>query len=755
MPITRYAGVAALVVWFSVAFATTESQRPWTVEDSIAVRYFVAQAKGQANGEDGFFSDPVNFSPDRRYFFFVTRRGDLPTDRVVGQLQVFSATEVLQELARAPRARRVPAPIRSIQMQSAWSDSYHPPISEAYWEDEEAIVFVGVQDNEPRRIFRLNVRSGELQALTPVAHETLDLSMLALRGTSVVYQVLDPRIVKPLDQYPMAIVAGDELKELLSPSAGKFAVYAAYQGREARRVATLEPGTGLLGNWISPDGRWALAVFAPEAMPVPPSWSAYERGLPRDPYRFMLIDVVRGTSRPVFDAPIGTVTQPRNSSGQHSFDVFWSQDSRHALLVNTALPLDGIDERRATAYIVDLEMETGRWMPVAALRHEGSKHNGARYRFDGTQWRVHREPAPKPSSQVPRLTVELSQTLNDPPRIVASYGREQMTLTSPDPALKDIARPSFEPVSWKEQGGHVIPGQLLLPGDNGAAKPYPLVIQAFSGEIGNFFRPDGGCCMSAYAAQALAAQGMAVLLIDIPGVAKIDGSGIARAHEEKLPETPRELEAFVERVDTAVESLAARRLIDATRVGLVGFSRGGYLSYYAITHPGKTKLAAAVIADAFTGSYSSYVIDAATSSELTGGDNHARFDQQYGGGPFWQNKSGWMEHVPEFNLDRMRVPALFSLHGKISKVFALETVGALRISRRPFEYLYFSAGSHNLQRPRERLASLTATVDWMNFWLRSKLPPEAARRERWQAIRSEWEQTLKGLNSESEGARAN
>jgi dipeptidyl aminopeptidase/acylaminoacyl peptidase len=192
--------------------------------------------------------------------------------------------------------------------------------------------------------------------------------------------------------------------------------------------------------------------------------------------------------------------------------------------------------------------------------------------------------------------------------------------------------------------------------------------------------------------------------------------------------------------------LAGRGVVDPTRVGLIGFSRGGYSTYYAITHPGRIKLAAAIVFDSITASYGEYVNEAA----ILGDMGTADYEKQYGTGTFWQNKAGWMD-APSFNIDRVATPVLFSTTGVTTKWAMLETVGAFRYARRPFDYLYYSAGSHQLQRPREREASMQATVDWMNFWLQgreSESVLDTDRLARWRKIREDW------IKTQSEDAAA-
>jgi len=43
----------------------------------------------------------------------------------------------------------------------------------------------------------------------------------------------------------------------------------------------------------------------------------------------------------------------------------------------------------------------------------------------------------------------------------------------------------------------------------------------------------------------------------------------------------------VRKLDAAVQSLANSGIVDPSRVGLIGFSRAGYMTYYAVTLQGR------------------------------------------------------------------------------------------------------------------------------------------------------------------------
>jgi len=57
----------------------------------------------------------------------------------------------------------------------------------------------------------------------------------------------------------------------------------------------------------------------------------------------------------------------------------------------------------------------------------------------------------------------------------------------------------------------------------------------------------------------------------------------------------------------SVDELVRQGIVDPKRVGR-RFSRGGYQVFYAVTHPGRVPLAAAMGSDFSTGSYTEYLM---------------------------------------------------------------------------------------------------------------------------------------------------
>lgn len=747
----------------SCAFAATNEptvQRAWTARDSIAVRYIVVSGEYPGTLQDGVGKELIEWSPDNSRFFFIARRGDADCDCNVYTLFVHTTQDLKRKLpAGSARAWR------TVELASSRSDPWYQGIVQPQWEGNDSILLLGVRGSDRRQVYRLDLNSGALAALTRSAD---DVWTYSAHRDSIVYTSLRKVPNTDLNTYPVVAVDADQVIQLAGVDKQVLDLSVSFHGAPTRNVA--ESVHVVAGPWIAPGGRHALVAGLADGASLPADWEAYE--LKASKYsramgRFLLIDLQTGVMTPVLDAPTGKATR---AGWQSDPAVLWSSDGRRAILINTALPIASEEAgSRNTPYIVELDVTTGEWTIVDALfqapRNVGtpketvSTVSGAEWVRQGEAFRIERktwqgsgaatisttvysrtgpgwgakfaaEPLKRPARARADITVAVRQSSDDPPMPVATYRGRNTPLLQPDPALDGIWRAPVRRVEWREKDGRTIAGGLMMPREVSA--PPPLVIQAYHYQPG-LFRPDGSA-PTAYAAQPLVSAGMAVLALDIPAVDR-DANW-----RKSVVRTVREGESFVERIDAAVAALASQGLIDPTRVGLVGFSRGGFMTYYAITHPGETSLQAAVVADAYSGSYGAYVADAATSRFWTPGDGE--YEPYYGGGTFWQNKATWLEHAPGFNVDRVTTPTLFTAHEVSTNLFSLETLGAFRINRRPFEYWSFGVGSHQLQRPKERIASLDGTVDWMRFWLlqaESDEPRKAPQYERWRKIRSDWE----------------
>lgn len=707
-------------------------------------------------------STGVSFAPDRRHVLLATTRGDLECDCNIAKIWIFETDAV--EAALAAPARRPLAPIASFEQRSSSTDGgYHRAIMEARWADNNEVEFYGVDAAGVRQFFTYTLGQDSARQHT---YAPDDVYGVQRAGEAVLYaysKAPDARS-DPIDRHPAFSVADISLFRLLNPDHPEEHYFLAAASGSGERVLLEAPSAdtpGLIGDfapWQSPDGRWAIVLLR---------GASEERA-----FEFNLIELATGEKRVLGMSAMGLAGYETGTSFARAF---WSADSSSVLLVNAVTN----EDRGGRGFVISYTLGEQQVRVVSRMAPPEAAPPGAqgwsaravrsapdqpvllsysaslpgyqylaqgvqRFDYEHEGWVVAESPAPAPTSpagvgEAPALSVVAHEDQNTPPRFIARLNGREFTLLDLNPAMRNARFAAVREVEWVDPDGAPETGALILPVRARNSVPPPLVIQAYSYDPSRF-EPDGPFS-TGYAAQALAAEGIAVLLIDIPAQERANAGGSERT---RITGSPEEGRYFVNRVDRAVAHLAAQGLIDAERVGLVGFSRGGWSSLYAITHPGETEFSAAVMADAASGSYGAYVADLVLREARTGARSPTQHERIMGGdlSPFWSNRAAWLAEAPLFNVQSVRTPSLFSQTDLRLNSFAIsETIAAYRALRVPFEYLILPGGSHELYSPRQREASLQATVDWMTFWLlgRERASADAVQIARWRRMREGWE----------------
>jgi dipeptidyl aminopeptidase/acylaminoacyl peptidase len=709
------------------SLADSPNLRPWTPTDSVAVTYYSPNPESPADlvlaprqrkqiRESGVAPE-VTESPDKAMFFVIRHRGDLQTDSNVYELLVFEFAALKRALQRSGAS--APKPFRNLRLRS--SSSEFAAIEKARWtSDSREIAFLGAAADGSMQVFRFHVKDDRLEQLTAHARRIVSFDY---ESGGLLFEdqgdINDVMLRYPIEPYVQA--SNGSVVSLLSRVEGTAYSWGVDRSAQPKELPAL-----LSGKWISPNGRHAIITER--------RTSARHRAVT------YLLQIETGITRPIDATSSNTI--PVSLRG-----AFWSHDSTCVLLVRlvklqndpgaadtNVLMVSTHSIGTGEARILELiPLEKGKVIPSPSWRIVGQEvffsvpvgresEDPRVFAYDRDEWIKRPVLNYRAATRSQRVRVHVAQSANDPPLLVAQMGARTLPLTSPDPALEGIRRARTESFEWGEPEGETASGGLTLPPDWRGHR-LPLVIQPYS-YAQELFLPDGQNSTSD-AAQSLAARGFAVLQIETPLVSA------------KTFPVKREGYLFIERVDAAVDELVRRGIVDATRVGIVGFSRSGYLALFYATHPGRIKLAAIVCADSFTGSYSSYLTLGAAGS--------TQFNYPTPGPSFWSDKAGWLEYETTFNADKISAPILFSLNGNAGGLkpylgFDLQTMGAMRLNNKPFEYLYVGTGRHNLLRPLERIAMMDAVIDWMSFWIQGyedPSPHKSQQYRRWRLLRDQ------------------
>lgn len=243
------------------------------------------------------------------------------------------------------------------------------------------------------------------------------------------------------------------------------------------------------------------------------------------------------------------------------------------------------------------------------------------------------------------------------------------------------------------RGGMEIESRLLFPPDFDSSSTYPMVLDIHGGPSGVFmdaFNP---------IQQVLATNGYVVLAVNPRGSSTYGTAFMKAVHGDWGGGDFQDIMA-------AVDEMCRRDYIDVNRLGITGYSYGGYMSGWIIGHD--TRFGAAVLGAPVSNLASFY----GTS------DIGVRFGEVQMGGPRHTNTHIYAEHSPLSYVDQVETPVLL-LHGEADNRCPIEQSEqyfvALKRLGKEAEFVRFPDCSHSLLRsahPRMKEEYLARMLDW-------------------------------------------
>ena len=272
-------------------------------------------------------------------------------------------------------------------------------------------------------------------------------------------------------------------------------------------------------------------------------------------------------------------------------------------------------------------------------------------------------------------------------------------------ALTAIATPYLEghAVGRSERfrirrGGQAIDCWLLHPPDFDARRRYPLVLEIHGGP--NAFRGTGFNALH----QVLAGAGNLVLSVNPRGSTSYGGEFTAAVFEDWGGEDALDLLA-------AVDTASRRRYVDADRLGVHGYSYGGYMSAWLVGHDHRFR--AAAVGAPVTNLVSMYGQT----------DIAASFGERQWGGLPYDNLQHYLERSPLTYAEHIETPVLL-LHGdadiRVPISQSEELFTALKRRGKTVEFVRFPGCSHLFLRvghPSLRREYYDRVVAWFRRWL--------------------------------------
>ena len=414
--------------------------------------------------------------------------------------------------------------------------------------------------------------------------------------------------------------------------------------REGRvRRLTLDP------DWIqemeiSPEGHRAVVTAAQSTR------YAFDAKIP--PKTF-LVDLETGNRTEIL---AGSGLQARSFVWADAETLYFIDDfTNHPTYRQaTVAHLYRFDVKTGTPHRVEHGMERGigngySVVPggLVALMADGTRYTAAR--IAGSR-AVELETPPSHGDHLDSLQVSadgtrvvyVRSTADEAPQLwSAALGKAGWTtarrLTSLNEGYAPKPRGKTEIVRWKGAAGDLVEGVLSYPFGWQEGKAYPLILDIHGGPTG--YDRHSWDANWASPTPLWRQRGAFVFRVNYHGSGNY---GLDWA--ESIRERYYELE--VPDIESGVDMLIERGLVDADRLATTGWSNGGILSAALIVHTDRYK--AAVVGAA----------DVEWISDWGNVDFGAAFDNYYFGGPPWQRLEHYVEKSPFFSVETISTPTL-------------------------------------------------------------------------------------------------
>jgi dipeptidyl aminopeptidase/acylaminoacyl peptidase len=279
----------------------------------------------------------------------------------------------------------------------------------------------------------------------------------------------------------------------------------------------------------------------------------------------------------------------------------------------------------------------------------------------------------------------------------------------------DLPLGRTEAVRWTSKDGREIEGLLTDPVGHEEGRKYPLLLIIHGGPAGVFTRTfiasaavaTSGSRFSTttYPVAAFAARGYAVLRCNVRGSS---GYGRDFRHANVKDWGGGDYEDLMAGVDHVV----TRGLADPERLGVMGWSYGGYMTSWVLGHTKRFRAA----------SVGAGVTDLVS---FPGTADIASFLPSYFGGEPWERPETYREHSPITHVQGVTTPTLIQ-HGEDDERVPIgqgyELYNALKRQGCVVKMVVYPRAHHSIQEPKLLLDAMKRNLDWFDRHLKEKEP---------------------------------
>ena len=271
--------------------------------------------------------------------------------------------------------------------------------------------------------------------------------------------------------------------------------------------------------------------------------------------------------------------------------------------------------------------------------------------------------------------------------------KNPVQVTNSSEQIDNWAVAKSEVISWKSKDGEVIEGVLNKPMDYDPKKKYPLLVIIHGGPTGVSIEHPTPAYV--YPTVQWLNKGALILRPNYRGSAgygerfrslNVENLGVGDAWD----------------VMSGIKYLDKKRMIDTDKLGVMGWSQGGYISAFLATN---TKDFKAISVGAGISNWMTYYVNT---------DIHP-FTRQYLKATPWSNKEIYEKTSPITNITKAVTPTLIQhgeYDGRVPIANANELYQGLRDNGVPTKYIIYKGFGHAITKPKEQLAATWHNWQW-------------------------------------------
>lgn len=259
-----------------------------------------------------------------------------------------------------------------------------------------------------------------------------------------------------------------------------------------------------------------------------------------------------------------------------------------------------------------------------------------------------------------------------------------------------------EVVRWKSKDGKDVEGLLTYPVGYQTGQRVPLILNIHGGPAGVFQQTFVGG-RGVYPLATFSSRGYAILR---PNPRGSSGYGVEFRRANSKDWGFGDYQDLMTGVDKVVEMGVA----DPQRLGVMGWSYGGYMTSWIVTQTNRFKAASAGA-------------PVTNLMSFNGTADIPSFIPDYFGGQFWEIQDLYQKHSPLFNVKGVTTPTMIQ-HGEadvrvpISQGY--EFYNALKVKGVPTRMLVLPRQPHGPTEPKMQLAAMNANLEWFEKYIGGK-----------------------------------